>query len=81
MRRAVLQLTSTIIVSSASNEELLDRVTTQLQSALQLDASQHNRIRAHLLWGTLTKMSSATAKHALTGTDAARKQREWVTSS
>jgi hypothetical protein len=71
---AVLQLTSTIIASSARNEELLDRVTTQLQSALQLDASQHNRIRAHLLWGTLAKMSPASTKHALAHTDTTTKQ-------
>jgi len=71
---AVLQMTASIIATSPTNEALLDQVTNQLQIALQLDASQHNRLRAHLLWGTLAKMSAVTMKHTLAETNVAAKK-------
>ena len=66
---AILQMTATLIATSTSNQALFDRVVKQIQVAFQLDVGRQNRVRAHLLWGTLTKMSAATTKRSLADVD------------
>lgn len=71
---AVFQLAAAVAAPGARSDAVLDAVADQIQAALHLPPSEHNRIHAHLRWAAISTPSLNAAKRALGGTDSAARE-------
>ena len=71
---AVLQLVAAVAAPGVSSDDVLELVAEQLQAALDLPPTEHNRVLAHLRWAAISPPNFAAAKRALEATNSAARE-------